>query len=78
MTRYNVYRSYGFVVLDVDEIVQAAYKLINLYNAEIPHRIPQNASYEYYTRVCIEKIFTVCKLTDRTDTTQLDWNKRPQ
>lgn len=37
ITGYSVNRSYGFVILPVAQIVAAGYKLINKYNAEIPH-----------------------------------------
>lgn len=78
MSNYNVDRSSGFVELDAGELVQAGYKLIDRYNARIPRQPPVSNRENYATYVELEKIYLVCKLTDRTDTTQLNWNKRPK
>lgn len=78
MSDYTVNRSEGYVELDTWELVKAGYRLIDKYNARIPRQPPTSWRENYGTFVNVEKIYLVCKLTDRTDTTQLNWNKRPQ
>ena len=78
MSEYTVNRSEGFVELDTWELVRAGYRLIDKYNARIPRQPPPSWKEDCSTHVKIEKIYIVCKLTDRTNTTQLNWNKRPQ
>ena len=77
MSDYTVNRSEGYIDLDTWELVRAGYRLIDKYNARIPRQPPSSWQYNYSTYVEIAKIYLVCKLTDRTDTTQLNWNKRP-
>lgn len=69
MSDYTVNRSEGFVELDAWELVRAGYKLIDKYNARIPRRNPVSWKDDRITRVRLEKMYLVCKLTDRTDTT---------
>ena len=73
-----VYRIDGITFVYATDLVAAGYKLINKYNAEIPHQLLPQGQRELYTYVNIERLFSVCKVSDRTDTTQLNWNKRPQ
>ena len=77
MSDYTVNRSEGYVDLDTWELVRASYRLIDKYNARIPRQPPPSWKDDCSTRVELEKIYLVCKLTDRTDTTQLNWNLRP-
>lgn len=78
MFDYTINRSDGYVELDTWELVRAGYRLIDKYNARIPRQPPTSWREDCATYVELEKIYLVCKLTDRTDTTQLNWNKRPQ
>ena len=78
MSNYTLNRSLGYIELDAVELVSAGYRLIDKYNARIPRQAPASWREDCSTHVEIEKIYLVCKLTDRTNTTQLNWNKRPQ
>ena len=74
---FQVNRSNGYAEVGAWDLVKAGYKLINHYNAEIPHAFPANWEDERSTYVRLEKLFPICKMSERTDTTQLVWNKRP-
>ena len=78
MSDYTINRSEGYVELDTWELVKAGYRLIDKYNARIPRQPPTSWREDYGTFVNVEKIYLVCQVSDRTDTTQLNWNKRPQ
>ena len=77
MSNYNVNRSSGFVELDTGELVRHGYELIDKYNARIPRQPPTSWRENCATYVELEKIYLVCQVSDRTDTTQLNWNRRP-
>lgn len=76
--RVTINRISGFLEIRARDLVIAGYRLINHYNAEIPHSIAPRYEDARATYVVLEGIYPICKLTDRTDTTQLNWNKRPQ
>ena len=73
----TINRISGFLEIRARDLVIAGYRLINRYNAEIPHSIAPRYEDARATYVVLEGIYPICKLTDRTDTTQLNWNRRP-
>jgi len=65
-------RSGGYVTVYEGDLYNAAMTLIAKYSAEIPEEIPSTAT----SRRCIVRVasmFSVCRVADRTDTTQLAW-----
>jgi len=78
MSNYTIDRNSGYVDLDTGELVRHGYELIDHYNARIPRQIPPTWEDGYGTYIEVQSMYIVCKLTDRTDTTQLNWNLRPQ
>ncbi len=60
------------------DMVAAAQQLINYWGAEINHQVPQPSWRDgQLTEVTMSKMFSVCKVSDRTDINQLNWQWSP-
>jgi len=70
---YSV-NQYGQVQIAANQASNAAYQMVQKWNAGVPRQM--GAAYRW-TFVYIDHISTVCKVSDRTDISQLAWNWQP-